>query len=119
MTFEKQGYLSVDMADWTKRIRAEEAAPFALADNVSDLGVELVALMEGKPKTPQNMFICAYYLRALQSMQATICMVERGMYTEAGTLCRATLETLFYMAAALKDENFCREVAQHHVKQSN
>ena len=72
MTFEKRGYLSPDMAQWTHRIRAEDAAHFALVDGVSDLGVRAIALMEGKPKTLQNMFMCAYYLRALQSMQGAI-----------------------------------------------
>ena len=36
MTFEKRGYLSLEMTQWTERIRAEDAAHFALVDDMSD-----------------------------------------------------------------------------------
>jgi hypothetical protein len=115
MTFETRGYLSEELDEWTKRVRFEEAPTFGLVDSVSHLGQRVIRMIDGKPHTNQNMLACAFYMRALQSLQGAILLTERGMYVEGRSLIRSTLETTFYVVAALNKPEFAERIRQSHL----
>jgi hypothetical protein len=65
------------------------------------------------------MLASAYFVRGLQSYQASILLAERGVFTEALTLCRSALETLFYLGAVRRDPKFGEQLGQNHIRDMN
>lgn len=117
MPFERRGYLSAELDGWTKRIRVEEAPTLGLVYSVSQLGQRLLYMIEGKPRTNENMLASAFYIRALQSLQAAIILTERGMYVDGRNAIRSTLETTFYIVATLRSPGFSERIRQSHVRE--
>jgi hypothetical protein len=85
---------------------------------LSELAQSILPSMDGLPRTLKNLFTCGFFIRALQQCQGAILMAERGMFTEAYTLTRDGLETVFYLGAATRGSDFARELGRDHVQRT-
>lgn len=115
MSLARQGFLSNELDEVRGRLRHKNAEPVALLDSISELGQKIVPRITTLSPTRQNLMAGAFFLRGIQSMQGAILMAERGMDLEARTLARSALETLFYLGAAVKEEDFAEDFMRDHV----
>jgi hypothetical protein len=115
MTLEARGFLSNHVERQKSALRQIHQERFDLVDQVSDLAQRLMPTVATVSRSKKNLLACAFFVRGLQALQGGIIMAERGMVTEARILARTVLETLFYLAANLKQEEFGHRLDRDHV----
>ena len=118
MSLNEHGFLSVEIEQVRKRYHQQFPEIFGLIIELSRLAQSMLPMIEGQPRTLKNLFVSAYFIRSLQQCQGAILMAERGMFTEAYTLIRGGLETVFYLGAATRGTDFSREMGRDHVKRT-
>jgi hypothetical protein len=116
MSIARQGFLSPELNDLRKKIRAANADFFKLAERLSELGQQLLARSLEVQTTP---LIVSLFVRGLQSLQGAILLAERGLATEAAIITRSVLETMFYLGALRRDGTFSEELRQDHIKRTS
>jgi hypothetical protein len=115
MTLEARGFLSVDVERQKDDLRRAHHERFDLVDQVSDLAQRLLPHVATVTQSRQNLFACAFFVRGVQILQGAIIMAERGMVTEARILVRSALETLFFLGATLKQNEFGERLGRDHI----
>lgn len=118
MSIDEDGFLSDQIEQVRTKYRADFSEIFGFVTELSRLAQSLLPAIEGQPRTLKNLFVSAYFVRALQQCQGAVLMAERGMFTEAYTLVRSGLETVFYLGAATRGADFAREMGRDHVKRT-
>lgn len=118
MSIDEDGFLSEDIEQVRKRYRETFPEIIGFATELSRLAQSILPTIAGQSRTLKNLFVSAYFIRALQQCQAAILLAERGMFTEAYTMVRAGLETVFYLGAATRGADFAREMGRDHVKRT-
>ncbi|MFN4017573.1 MAG: DUF5677 domain-containing protein [Reyranella sp.] len=115
MSLDRDGFLSVDLDCLKDRVRWDCPDVAGLVYDVSALGQKLLPTTASLPQTRQNLLAGVLFLRGLQSVQGAILMIERGMDLESRTLVRSAFETLFYLGAAAKEEEFVEDFMRDHI----
>lgn len=115
MGINEDGYLSEDIGKWSAEQRAWHPEHFRLVTEINRTGEVVQRHLSRLPRTTQAVLASGYFVRALQSYQGAVLMAERGLFTEALTLCRSTLETLFYLGAIRRDPSFGEQLGQNHI----
>jgi hypothetical protein len=115
MTLEARGFLSAHVERQKEDLRRAHHERFDLADRVSDLAQRLLPHVATVTRSRQNLFACAFFVRGVQILQGAIIMAERGMVTEARILLRSALETLFFLGATLKQDEFGERMGRDHI----
>lgn len=118
MSIDTDGFLSDQIEHVRRKYRADFSEIFGFVTELSQLAQSLLPAIEGQPRTLKNLVVSAYFVRALQQCQGAVLMAERGMFTEAYTLVRSGLETVFYLGAATRGADFAREIGRDHVKRT-
>ncbi|UYN94369.1 MAG: hypothetical protein KIT25_20390 [Enhydrobacter sp.] len=119
MSIDQDGFLSSNEIEQVRQqFRNEFPEIFGHVTAMNQLAQSIMPSIGALPRTPKNLFASAYYIRGPQDLQAAVLMAERGMFTEAYTLTRSGLETVFYLGAATRGKDFAREVGQDHVQRS-
>lgn len=106
MSIDEEGFISPDIQDWINKHRNENSDWFRLAENMNRIGQQQLALLEIPTDNAKSFLIAMLFIRGLSGFQATVILTERGMTTEARTLCRGCFETAFYIGALIKDPEF-------------
>lgn len=106
MSIDEEGFLSPKIQDWINKYRNENSDWFKLAENMNRIGQQQLALLEIPVDNAKSFLIAMLFIRGLSGFQATVILTERGMTTEARTLCRGCFETAFYIGALIKDPEF-------------
>lgn len=119
MSIEIDGFLSDrDVEQVRQQYRKEFDQIFGFITELNQLAQSLLPSIEGLPRTFKNLFASGYFIRGLQNCQAAVLMAERGLFTESYTLTRSGLETVFYLGAATRENDFAREMGRDHVKRT-
>jgi hypothetical protein len=118
MSIREDGFLSEDIERVRKLYRAKFPEIIGFVTELSRLGQRLVPTIGGQMRTLKNLMVSAYFVRALQQCQSAVILAERGMFTEAYTMVRGGLETVFYLGAATRGTDFARELGRDHVKRT-
>lgn len=118
MSIDEEGFLSPEIENVRQNYRASHPDIFQYVTELSRLAQSQLPNIAGQPRTLKNFFVSAYFVRALQQCQAAILMAERGMFTEAYTMVRGGLETVFYLGASTRGTDFGREMGRDHVKRT-
>lgn len=118
MSIEEDGFLSEDIERIRQQYRAKFPEIIGFNTDLSRLAQSLLPTIGGQSRTLKNLFVSAYFIRALQQCQAAILLAERGLFTEAYTMVRSGLETVFYLGAATRGTDFAREMGRDHVKRT-
>jgi hypothetical protein len=96
-------FLSNTIQTWIDRHRHDHKEWFALADELSELGHEMIPALQIPAGNVQVTLTALLFLRGLSNIQAVILLTERGMTPEARLLARSCFETVFYLGAVRKD----------------
>jgi Family of unknown function (DUF5677) len=113
MSIDEQGFLSLDIAEYIAKHRAENQVWFGHAMDLNSIAQQL--LLEFEVKDNQTLFAALLYVRGLSSFQAAVLLVERGMVQDARTIVRSCFETLFCFSALRKDPGFLDKFEKHDV----
>jgi hypothetical protein len=95
MGFNQDGFLSEDIDKWRLEKRVKYPEHFKLVTDINRTAQGMLPLIGNFPPHVDALLVCGFYVRAVQ-YQGSILMAERGLITEATTLMRSTIETLFY-----------------------
>lgn len=115
-SFKNSGYLS-DMESWCSRIRVNHPLWFALVQEISSTGMNI--LQDARPSKTDNQQLLAVLLhaRALQSFQACLLLAERGLISDARTLSRCVWEDAFCIGALCeKQQEYLGKFETKHQK---
>lgn len=118
MNIDEDGFLSPEVEKVRQSYRANHPEILQYVTELSRLAQSQLPRIAGQPRTLKNLFVSAYFIRALQQCQAAIILAERGMFTEAYTMVRGGLETVFYLGASTRGTDFAREMGRDHVKRT-
>jgi hypothetical protein len=118
MSIDEDGFLSEEIERVRQQYRANFPEIIGFVTELSRLGQLLLPTIAGQSRTLKNLFVSAYFIRALQQCQAAVILAERGLFTEAYTMVRSGLETVFYLGAATRGTDFAREMGRDHVKRT-
>jgi hypothetical protein len=116
MSFEDDGFLDVDGAA-IAAFRQSQVEWFDLAVRMNRMGMRLIRKIDAT--SGRQRLVLGFFLRSLSNFQGAILMSERGMTAEAGTLSRACLETVLYMAAATDEGFLCKLKDDHELHRRN
>jgi hypothetical protein len=97
MGINEDGYLSEDIERWSAEKRAWYPQHFQLVTEINRTGEVLQRHLSRVPRTVQGMLASAYFVRGLQSYQASILLADRRACPIHGTH-RIILQQLNYLA---------------------
>jgi len=95
MNWSENGFLSGDLNHWTDSILKEYAAEFAF---VHDLNSAAMLMLRNTEIAPRKIASAAFLARGLQSYQAALILLERGMLADARNVVRSVVETAITIA---------------------
>ena len=125
MDIKSDGFLSEDMEQVIQWYRAKYADVLRIVTELNRLAQAQLPSIGGPPRAARSLFVSAYFVRALQTCQGAVVMAERGMFTEAYTMLRGGIETLFYLGASIVEKDLgegrdhvqrTKTAAYHHMK---
>ncbi len=119
MGIDQDGFLSAsDIEKVRQQYWSEFPEIFGYVTELNQMAQSIMPSIGDLPRTLKSLFTSAYYIRGLQNLQAAVLMAERGLFTEAYTLTRSGLETVFYLGAATRGKDFANELGRDHVKRT-
>lgn len=100
------GFLSPDIAEIIRHIRAEHRAWFELCEELSALGTRVLFAMQPRRSSCRDLLVAVLYGRCLSAQQSVVIQVERGLSLEARYVTRAMLEAVFALVAVATVDGF-------------
>lgn len=109
------GFFSSQAREDEKRIRADHAELFELAENVSREFLRLLEKAELDPNSDKNLRINALAIRSLELFQSTFNLLGQGAVPGAKVICRGLIESVFKLSALqTSNEGMDMYLAQDH-----
>lgn len=102
----EEGFLSPEMASTVERIRQEYSAWFALIGAANRLAMDVLPELKPDVSDNQKILEAAFFSKALQSAQAVVLLLERGMIGDARTVLRSCVETALLQRKIADDKSF-------------
>ncbi len=110
------GFLSEEIESVVEHARDGNKELFDRLYRVNDHALSIQHRVVVAPEDMQGLVIAAFFSRTINSIQASVILIERGLSSQAKVVLRAAMESLFGLRACL-DEEFCeRLVAADAVK---
>lgn len=108
------GFLSEIVRTLRSEVHQQNPKLVGLMYSVNRLAVELLHELGISPEKTDQMVGSVLYARTLQSTQAAVLLLEHGMPTQARTILRSALETLFPLSAIAKDPRKADDLIASH-----
>jgi len=107
-SFEKDGFLSPEIDRFRLYVRSHEPSKkwFELADDINRLALELLQRHQAPSADPQRFTFSGLFVRAHQSFQAALILIERGMIGDARAVLRSATESAIALHAVANDAQF-------------
>lgn len=117
MAFKTDGFLSPVMAEFRRSVREVPTYQlwFAFADELNRLGWRMIDDHEISATEPRPLAISVLFIRAHQSFQAAIGLIENGMLADARVVLRSASEGAIALNAFAKDPDFPRQFDESHM----
>jgi len=108
------GFLSDVVRTLRGEVHQQNPKWVELMYSVNRLAVDLLHELEITPQKTNQIVGSVLYARTLQSAQAAVLLLEHGMPTQARTVLRSALETLFPLSAIVKDASKADDLIASH-----
>jgi hypothetical protein len=117
MSFKTDGFLSPTMAGFTASLREVPAYKLWLefAEDLNRLGWDMLENHERPTTDNQRLMISVLFIRAHQSFQAAIILVEKGMLADARVGLRSAVEGAIALNVLANDAAFDRQLIEAHL----
>lgn len=100
-TFNEVGFLSGELAEWTKNAHGAFSEAFTIAHRMNQMGMRMLWDLPTEEMTEVQVWAVAGYGRAIESFQTCVLLAERGALAEARALARLCTEAVILTAALL------------------
>ena len=117
MTFKTDGFLSPTMEEFRTSLRKVPAYKLWLefAEELNRLGWDMLEDHETPTTDNQRLIISVLFIRAHQSFQAAITLVERGMLADARVVVRSGVEGAMALNVLANDATFDMQLIEAHL----
>ncbi|WP_234730011.1 DUF5677 domain-containing protein [Acidocella facilis] len=117
MTFKTDGFLSPTMEGFRASLREVPAYKLWLefAEELNRLGWHMLEDHETPTTDNQRLIISVLFMRAHQSLQAAITLIEKGMLADARVVLRGAVEGAIALNALANDATFDRQLIEAHL----
>ena len=117
MTFKTDGFLSPTMEEFRTSLREVPAYKLWLefAEELNRLGWDMLEDHETPTTDNQRLIISVLFIRAHQSFQAAITLVERGMLADARVVVRSGVEGAMALNVLANDATFDMQLIEAHL----
>lgn len=102
--FTEVGFLSDELAQWTKNAHEVFSEAFAIAYRMNNMGMRILWELPAQNLTEIQAWSIAGYARGIESFQTCVLLAERGALAEARSLARLCAEAVIVTAGLLKVE---------------
>lgn len=109
-----RGFLSDAVRGVREDVRRDYAAFVHLLDEVNSRAVTLQHDIAIHRDCPSELYGAALFARTLASTQACVLLLEHGLVSQARTVLRSALETLFPLGALANHPHLAEELLQSH-----
>lgn len=109
-TINESGFLSEQVAQWTKKIRVEYAEYFRHCEEVNKFARETMMGLQVHNKCRPETVVGLLFTRALSNFRGILLLAEKGMINECKALLRCLLEVMFALVAVAKDARVADEL---------
>jgi hypothetical protein len=116
MSFKTDGFLSPTMEEFRTSLREVPAYKLWLefAEELNRLAGDMLEDHETPTTDNQRLIISGLFIRAHQSLQAAITLIEKGMLTDARVVLRSAVEGAIALNALANDATFDVQIIQAH-----
>ena len=116
MAFDKDGFLSSTMDGFRGSVREVPTYKcwFDFAEDLNRLGWAMLDGHETTTSDNQRLLISVLFIRAHQSFQAAILLIERGMLSDARVVLRSATEGAIALNALANDPAFDMQLIEAH-----
>jgi len=117
MTFKKDGFLSPTMDEFRRSLREVPAYKLWLefAEELNRLGWDMLENHETPTTENQLLIISVLFVRAHQSFQAAIMLIEKGLLADARVVLRSAVEGAMALNALANDATFDMQLIEAHL----
>lgn len=117
MSFKTDGFLSPTMEEFRNSLRKIPAYKLWLefAEGLNRLGWDMLEEHETPKTDNQRLLISVLFIRAHQSLQAAIILIEKGMLADARVVLRSAVEGAMALNALANDPSFDRQLIEAHL----
>jgi hypothetical protein len=117
MTFKRDGFLSPTMKEFRTSLRKVPAYKLWLefAEELNRLGYEMLEDHETPTTDNQRLIISVLFIRAHQSFQATITLIDKGMLADARVVLRSAVEGAIALNVLANDGAFDVQLIEEHL----
>lgn len=112
MPFGTDGFLSPEIERFRSYVRNNDPSKswFDLADDLNHLSLELLQKHQTPLDDPQRFTFSGLFVRAHQSFQAALTLIEPGMIGDARAVLRSATESAIALHAVAKDASFVDKI---------
>jgi hypothetical protein len=105
-SFEADGFLSAEMAEWETAISARYSKKFKLAADTTRITNRVIHAIKPHSEHVPDLMLATLLIRQVSSYQSVLILLSRGLETQAQVLLRHVAELMFIVGAIRKDETF-------------
>ncbi|GLQ52488.1 DUF5677 domain-containing protein [Dyella flava] len=103
------GFLSSEIQGVVEQARDENKELFDQLYRVNDYALSIQRRLVVEPEDVQGLVVATFFSRTINSVQASVILLERGLSSQAKVVLRAAMESLFGLRACL-DSEFCERL---------
>lgn len=113
MKLPPDAFLSpIVMDEWRSQARLSAPLWFELIQDINRGAVALLTALGPAKGSDRELVAAAMFGRALQSFEATVILVERGMLADAGSLARNIVESAVFLGGLALIDDFPKRMAE-------
>jgi len=113
-SFERLGFLSSESEEFRASVRSQFSAQFSEVETASGVAIAELSATSGHAP-PSHIVGVLFWLRSIESCQATVLLAERGLPTSPFSVLRTALECLFAACAVWRKPEAADKIqAWHH-----
>jgi hypothetical protein len=114
MSFNDEGFLTLDLVEWMATTRVQFKEWFDLVDSFNRGAIKILLAIKPSLSKNQELVAASLYRRAIQSFEGAVLMTERGMIADARSLVRSCAETAIAIWGVAIDEKFVDALIEAH-----
>lgn len=112
--FRDRGFLTEPHADFIDAIQRSEPALFDFCDRLNETSMRVAWSLRPRKSRPQEVLSALLFVKALNSFQGSLLLLQRGMCTECEALSRTGLECAIELGAIAADSDHVNVLLKAH-----
>lgn len=112
MSFDDEGFLSPDIANFVNRFDSHNKDLLDLALELNRFALRTMLSLQAHNRVLQEMVVASLFIRCMNHYQTTVMLCRHGLIPEAKIVARSLMEAMFILVAASKNAHHAEQYAQ-------